>query len=299
MAQKFTPENVTMREHMQGDIPQQYGGEIIKEIMENSVMMQLAQYKEMTKPEMEFTTYAGGIGAYWVEEGERIQTSRPQWLNVKMKAHKMAVIVPITREALQYNMPDFFNRMRPLIAEAFYRKFDQATILGVDTPFTQSLDKSAKDSGTVVTGPLNVENWDKTVDALTDHGHEPNAVISKVANTSLLRNLVRNENGLYTRLYDGTSKILDGAPVLNVSHELEEFKRGTLYTGDFDNVFYGIPYNFTYKIAEEGTISTIKDADGNDINLFEREMQALRVTADFAFLVVKDNAFGKLTAETV
>ena len=39
--------------------------------------MQLAKYEEMNGKEKEFEYFAKGPGAYWVGEGEKIQTSKP------------------------------------------------------------------------------------------------------------------------------------------------------------------------------------------------------------------------------
>ena len=56
----------------------------------------------------------------------------------------------------------------------------------------------------------------------------------------------------------------------------------------------GTPYNITFKISEDAQISTVKNADGTPVNLYEQELIALRATMDFAFMTVKDEAFAKL-----
>ena len=59
----------------------------------------------------------------------------------------------------------------------------------------------------------------------------------------------------------------------------------------------------SYKISEDGQLSTVQNEDGSPVNLFEQELIALRVTMDVAFHIADDNAFAKLTggkaAETV
>ena len=61
-------------------------------------------------------------------------------------------------------------------------------------------------------------------------------------------------------------------------------------------MFYGIPYNMSYKISEDGQLSTVQNKDGSPVNLFEQELIALRVTMDVSFHIADDNAFAKLTA---
>lgn len=290
----FTPDNATMLHNMKGVVPKEYGQLILENVMENSLMMQLAKYEEMTALEKEFDVFMGGLGAYWVGEGQRIETSAPKLGRVTMKAKKLGVIIPVSREYLHYKQSDFWNAMRPRVAEAFYKKFDAATFLGKDSPFDWNVDKSATDRK--VEGDVNLANYEAMIDKLNDGGYEPNAIVSKVANKSLLRGLVRQLNGITTQVYDGNS--LDGVPVFNLQKDLE-MNKGTLYAGDFNYAYYGIPYGINYMLSEEAQISTLKDKEGNPLNLFEREMVALRATMDVAFMIVKDEAFACLKAPVV
>ena len=93
-AQKFTPDKVMMREKPDGTIPTKYQKLILKDVMETSKIMQLAKYEEMTDKEKTFEYFAEGPGAYWVGEGQKIKTTKPKWLQVKMVAKKLAVILP-------------------------------------------------------------------------------------------------------------------------------------------------------------------------------------------------------------
>ena len=49
-----------------------------------------------------------------------------------------------------------------------------------------------------------------------------------------------------------------------------------------------------YSISEDATLSTIVGEDGQPINLFERDMIALKATMYAAFLTVQDDAFAAL-----
>src|SRR5690625_5025973 len=179
---EFNPDNVLLQDARTGQIPREQGTLVIRDVMQNSVMMQLAQYEEMTKQEKEFQYLADGVGAYWVDEGEVIQTSKPQWLTATMRAHKLGVIVPVSREFLTYSVTDFFTQVRPLIAEAFYKKFDEATILGVDNPFAQSLQNSVTTAGNIVTGDISGESFFELTDLVNDAGFDVNGYISKTQN---------------------------------------------------------------------------------------------------------------------
>ena len=292
-AQTFDPDNVTMYEHKDGTIPEKYNTMILKEVMEGSKVMQLAKYEEMDSKEKKFEYFAKGPGAYWVGEGEKIQTSKPQWMQATMVAKKLGVIVPCSREFLHYKMSDFFEQMKPKIAEAFYRKFDAAAILNVENPFPQSLEESALAAGNLVSGGISYDNILEMEDVLNNEDYDVNAFISTKKNRSTLRNVHKIENGVIVEsLYDRSANTIDGYPVA----DLKDLAKGNLYAGDFDYMYYGIPFGMSYKIDESAQLSTLENADGTPVNLFEQELAALRVTMDVAFMIVKDEAFVKLEA---
>ena len=289
MAQTFTPDNVLVHEAKDGTIPDSANALILQDVIENSKIMQLGQYQEMTDREKKFEFFAEGPGAYWVGETEKIQTSKPTLLQATMVAKKVAVILPVSREYLHYKVGDFFETIRPKVAEAFYKKFDEAGILNVANPFPQSVDESAVAAGNVVEGDVDYANLLAVQDALYEHDEEANAFISKVQNNTALRGAV-DANGV--SLFDRAAGTIDGLPSVNLKSA--ELEKGTLYAGNFDHLHYGIPYNITYKISEDAQLSTITNEDGSPVNLFEQEMVALRATMDVAFMITKDGAFAKL-----
>lgn len=290
--QVFNPDHVMMHEHKEGELLNDFNQPILLDILQNSKIMQLGKYEDMNgKSEKEFTYWADKPGAYWVGEGQKIRTTKPSLVSAKMRSHKLGVIVVASREFLNYTYSQFFEAMKPQIAEQFYKKFDEAGLLNVDNPFAQSVEQSVKTSGNVVNGPITLENVLSLEDELLEHDVEANAFLSKTQNRTALRG-VRDEN-TNESYYDRSSNTLDGLPVVDLKSD--EIKKGDLYAGDFNKMFYGIPYNMSYKISEDGQLSTVQNEDGSPVNLFEQELIALRVTMDVAFHIADDNAFAKLT----
>ena len=298
--QDFNPDNVMMHEMKDGTLLDDFNEPIMLDVLQNSKVMKLGRVQDMGgKSEKTFTYWADKPGAYWVGEGRKIQTSKPTVVQATMSSHKLGVIVLATREYLNYTYSQFFEKMKPQISEAFYNKIDEACVLNVDNPFTQSIEQSVATSGNTVTGPINLDNILALEDELLEHDVEANAFISKNQNKTALRNVI--DKVTQEKYYDKSNETLDGIPIVDLKSN--EIKKGDLYAGDFNKMFYGVPYNMSYKISEEGQISTLTNADGTPVNLFEQEMIALRVTMDFSFHVADDNAFAKLTggkaAETV
>ena len=290
--QTFNPDKVLVSEKKDGTFTKKMTDIIMKDVAENSVVMQLGQYHEMDGLQ-EKTVYVqtDGVSAYWVNETEKIKTDKPEVVPVSLKAHKLGIILVASREALNYTWQKFFEDMKPQIVEAFYTKIDEAGLLGHETPFANSVAKSAKDSSQVVVGPINYENLLKLEDKLYEADINPNAFVSKIQNRSALR---ESRDGDKKSIYDKATNTIDG--ITTVDLKSKQFKKGDLLAGDFNNLIYGVPYNINFKISEEGQISTMKNSDGTPINLFEQEMVAVRVTMDIAVMVTKANAFAKLTA---
>lgn len=290
--QTFNPDKVLVSEKKDGTFTKQMTDIIMKDVAENSVVMQLGQYHEMDGLQ-EKTVYVqtDGVSAYWVNETEKIKTDKPEVVPVTLKAHKLGIILVASREALNYTWEKFFEDMKPQIVEAFYTKIDEAGLLGHETPFANSVAKSAKDSSQVVVGPINYENLLKLEDKLYEADINPNAFVSKIQNRSALR---ESRDGDKKTIYDKATNTIDG--ITTVDLKSKQFKKGDLLAGDFNSLIYGVPYNINFKISEEGQISTMKNSDGTPINLFEQEMVAIRVTMDIAVMVTKANAFAKLTA---
>lgn len=290
--QTFNPDKVLVSEKKDGTFTKKMTDIIMKDVAENSVVMQLGQYHEMDGLQ-EKTVYVqtDGVSAYWVNETEKIKTDKPEVVPVSLKAHKLGIILVASREALNYTWQKFFEDMKPQIVEAFYTKIDEAGLLGHETPFANSVAKSAKDSSQVVVGPINYENLLKLEDKLYEADINPNAFVSKIQNRSALR---ESRDGDKKTIYDKATNTIDG--ITTVDLKSKQFKKGDLLAGDFNSLIYGVPYNINFKISEEGQISTMKNSDGTPINLFEQEMVAVRVTMDIAVMVTKANAFAKLTA---
>ena len=290
--QTFNPEKVLVSEKKDGTFTKKMTDIIMKDVAENSVVMQLGQYHEMDGLQ-EKTVYVqtDGVSAYWVNETEKIKTDKPEIVPVTLKAHKLGIILVASREALNYTWEKFFEDMKPQIVEAFHTKIDEAGLLGHETPFANSVAKSTKDSSQVVVGPINYQNLLALEDKLYEADINPNAFVSKIQNRSALREA---RDGDKKTIYDKANNTIDG--ITTVDLKSKQFKKGDLLAGDFNSLIYGVPYNINFKISEEGQISTMKNQDGTPINLFEQEMVAVRVTMDIAVMVTKANAFAKLTA---
>ncbi|MCZ4247022.1 phage major capsid protein [Bacillus amyloliquefaciens] len=297
----FNPNNALMQDAVNGKVPTEQGTLVLKEFMTQSAVTKLAKYEEMTKPEKEFTYLASGPGAYWVGEGDRIQTSKAQWLTAKMISKKLGVIIPVSKEFLRYSVTDFFTQMRPAIAEAFAIKFDQAALFGVDSPFGKgvSVFEKIKESGNAIALNSLGNLYDELsgVMALVEDADKD---VNGFTTTRRFRQKLRGTkdgNGLpiFNDATGGATQQALGLPIGYVDSKSWDYEKAALLAADWNYTRYGIPQGMEYKISEDATLTTIVDADGKPINLYERDMVALRVTQQVGFMTLTDDAFAAIT----
>lgn len=299
-AQTYTPDHVLMSDVKTGTIPAEQGGLIIEDVIKGSTVMKLAKNEPMTKPKKTFSFKAKGAGAYWVSETEVIKTSKVEWLTASMTAEKLAVIIPFSKEFLRYTAKDFFSEVKPLIAEAFYETFDIATLFGTDSPFAthtsgKSIFTGATEAGNLIALGSGADLQDEVFDAMAlveSEGFNPDGVTATNTFKQNLRRAVNATNGqrYYTDLND-----VEGMPVTYAKPEAFDTSKAAALMGDWDYARYGILQGIEYAVTEDATLSSVVGADGKPINLFERDMFAIRATMHIGYMNVKPEAFAALT----
>lgn len=299
----FNPNNVLLQDAVTGEIPKEQATLVLKEFMQQAAVTKLAKYEPMTKPEKEFTFLAEGPGAYWVDEGQRIQTSKATWLTAKLRTKKLGVIVPASKEFLKYTVSDFFDQMRPAIAEAFAIAFDQAALFGIASPFGTgvSVFERADAAGNKV--PLNslgnlYDELNAVLALLEDADKDANGFTTTRKFKKYLRG-AKDEHGLpiFNDPKGGATSDALGLPIGYVDSKSWDYTKAHLIAADWDYTRYGILQGIEYKISEEATLTTVQDENGEPLNLFERDMFALRATMQVGFMTLADDAFAALTPE--
>ncbi|AYK67168.1 phage major capsid protein [Bacillus subtilis subsp. subtilis] len=300
----FDPNNVLLQDAVNGKVPTEQGTLVLKEFMTQSAVTKLAKYEEMSKPEKEFTYLASGPGAYWVGEGERIQTSKAQWLTAKMISKKLGVIIPVSKEFLRYSVTDFFTQMRQAIAEAFAIKFDQAALFGINSPFGEGIsvfEKIQKSGNTIALNSLG--NLYDELNGLMALVEDADKDVNGFTTTRRFRQKLRGTkdgNGLpiFNDATGGATQQALGLPIGYVDSKSWDYKKAALLAADWNYTRFGIPQGMEYKISKDATLTTAKGEDGAEINLFERDMVALRVTQQVGFMTLTDDAFAAITPAT-
>lgn len=286
------------------EIPEQVANEVIQEATASSVVASLAR-----KVRMSSKTYRQPVldvlpDAYWVNGDTGLkQTTSVEWDSIYLTAEPLAVLVVVPDEFIDDATIPIWSEVRPLIAQAFGRKIDNAAIWNSDRPasWTTSIYQSAAAagnyvevgqnpgmvaSGTTVTG---TSQSDLAVDVammglqLANDGFSLDAFASQPGFQWRLMGM-RDTTGapIYTGLVGDTRQGLYGVPFV-------ESKNGAwdsevkLIGGDWSKAILGTRQDMTYTMHTDAIIS---DGSGNVVfNAMQQDSKIMRVVGRFGFAI--------------
>ena len=296
MVQTFNPDTVMLSQSAGQEIKDAgFTQEFLRTLVAQSKTLQLGSAVPMDS-RMKRVSSAGELtDAYFVGEGEKIGTAKVGLQDYVLEARKIAVILPVTEEFLNYTWANYFSEVLPAVVDKFNKKIDGAVFLGLhNNPFGANVVASATTAGNVIKGDIDFTNL-IALEATPDT--EPTALVGNRSLNVALRG-VADVHGNYA--YDRGASTIDGLPY----HELklangETYPAGTLIAGDFANgLKYGVPNGtqLRIKIADQATLSKVQntDPDTGDVHLFEQDMQAARFVFEIAVAIPNNEAFAVL-----
>lgn len=304
MAQKFNPDTVLLSESLGKEITSEYITDLFTDsLVQTSKVIQLGQKVEMDGKMVRKGAEVGALtDAYFVGEGQKIGTAKVQTKSYVLESRKLAVILPVTEEVLNYTWTDYFDSIKDNIVDLFNKKIDGAAFLGLyGNPFGTNVLASAKAASNVVSGDITLDN----IYAVEDTPEkEPNAFVGHRTINRTLRSIRDDVNGgqhIFEKPANpNATGELDGLPYAQLQlQDGQTYPAGTLITGNFNGLVYGIPNgtNLRLKIADQATLSKVQNdgtLDSGDVHLFEQDMQALRAIFEIAVAIPNNEAFAAI-----
>ena len=281
------------------ELPEQVSREVIQEVAGRSVIMSLARRVTMSSKTYRQPVLSVLPDAYWVSGDTGLkQTTKVEWESVSLTAEPLAVLVVVPDEFIDDAMIPIWSEVRPLIAEAFGKKLDNATLWGTDAPASWSSDiySGAAAAGNFVEIGQNAAlaaNGGSTSDLATDvaamglqlaeDGFQLKAFASQPGfNWRLLG--IRGTDGqpIYTTLIGENRQGLYGVPFMESNNGAwnSEVK---LIGGDWSKSIVGVRQDITYTMHTDAVIS---DDSGNVVfNAMQQDSKIMRVVGRFGFAV--------------
>ena len=284
-----------LMDNLKGFVPVEQASGILKDVVRGSSVIRLSKVEPMHSETKKFSVMTEGAGAYWVGESERIKTSKASWIFPEIKAKKLGVIIPVTREKLEDSTINVFNELRPTIAEAFAQKFDQAALFGTNSPFANSIIGLCDTSGNKLTrtdSKLDIDISDLMA-LIEAGGKDPNGFAAHYGIKNELRKL-RDGNGNQLFVSGVNQNELYNLPIEFVRNGAWDKKKAELIAADWNYSIVGMRKEISYEISTEGTLQGVTMDDGKPLSLFENDMAAIKATMRIGYLPIKEDAFAYL-----
>jgi HK97 family phage major capsid protein len=278
------------------ELPEQVASDVIQEATAGSVVMQLAR-----KVRMSSKTYRQPVldvlpDAYWVNGDTGLkQTTSVEWDSIYLTAEPLAVLVVVPDEFIDDATVPIWSEVRPLIAQAFGRKIDNAALWNVDRPasWTDSVYTHAAAAGNFVEIGQNAglvagaAGSDLAVDVaamglqLANDGFNLDSFAAQPGFNWRLVGM-RDDNGqpIYTSLVGDNRQGLYGVPFVESRNGAwnSEVK---LIGGDWSKAILGTRMDMTYTMHTDAVIS---DGSGNVVfNAMQQDSKIMRVVGRFGF----------------
>ena len=289
-------DSLYLKDNLAGFVPTELANGIMDEIARGSSILQLSEVKKMNSDTLKFQMWAEKPGAYWVGEEERIKTSTAKWIFPEMKAKKLAVIIPVTKEKLNDTTIDVFAELKPQIAQAFYTAIDKACLFGENSPFEKNIAGIAESNSHEV--ERNGENSldldiSEVMGLIEGKNLDPNGFIGHYGIKKELRNL-RDANGNQLAVLGMKENSLYDLPLAFSRNGAFDKAQAELLCGDWSKSIVGIREGIEFEILTEATLQSVTMEDSKPLSLAENDMIAIKATMRLAYLPIKGDAFAVL-----
>lgn len=275
------------------EIPEQVSRDVIQTATGSSVVLDLARRVTMSSKSFRQPVLSVLPDAYWVNGDTGLkQTTSVQWEDISLTAEPLAVLVVVPDEFIDDSMIPIWSEVRPLIAEAFGRKIDNAALWNINRPSTwsDSVYQHAAAAGNYIeigqggTGQTDLA-WDVAQMGLqlAQDGFQLRAFASEPGfQWRLLGMRTADGQPIYTELAGQNRTGLYGVPFRESNNGAwnSEVK---LIGGDWSNAIVGIRQDMTFTMHTDAVIS---DDSGNVVfNAMQQDSKIMRVVMRVGFAI--------------
>lgn len=275
-------------------LPTSVSSEIIQKTQEESAVMRLARQIALPGNGLTIPVITSDPAAAWVDETDDKPVSHPGLGTKVMRGYKLAVIEPFSNQ-FRRDYGALYDALVARLPRILAAKFDNTVFGGTQAPGSD-FDTFANVSGQDITS----DPYSALVAAVTDvavHGGDLNGfALSPQAKGILLNATDKNSRPLFI------DSVAEGA-IPRILGQDTYTSRGAYiagtpntvgFAGDWSKAMYGVVEGVDIQFSSD---ATLKLADNSTINLFQRNMFAVRAEIEIGFRADLD-VFNKLTASS-
>lgn len=278
--------SVFLKDNLAGAVPVEIAKEVIKNIIDQASILKVCKHESMISDTKKLPRLTDSGSAAWVGEGEAINTTLPKFEYPELKACKLAVIVPVTKEKIDDTIINVIGEVQGAIADAFSKAIDEACIFGVNSPFDTNLITAIGTQKVTTTSKFD-SDISNAMGLVEDNKYNCSNILMGTSQKKVLRELSNDSS------YKGAITLSSAydTPIEYVRNW--DDTKSLAITGDFSKAIIGTRKNIDYEILREATIKT---SDGDTINLAQHDLIGVKATMRLGFLVVDPKAFSMIVS---
>ncbi|GAA0860185.1 hypothetical protein GCM10008916_25400 [Clostridium nitritogenes] len=278
-------DTILLKDNLKGSVPVEISNELVKDIVKESIAFTICKHVPMKSDAKVLPVLTDTGTAYWTEEGEDIETSVMGFDYPQLKAKKLAVIIPLTKEKLKDSTLNVLEEIKEGIKDAFVKAIDSAVFFGTSSPFANNICDIAEGNKVTVSNKFDID-ISKAMGLVEDNDLSVDSIITHNGVKRTLREL-RDSNGNSLVLNGGASgtQIYETPIYIPVSKVWNKSKAESLL-GNFKKAVIGTREDIHYEILDQATVG--------GLNLAEKDLIAVKCTMRMGFEVVNKKAFSKI-----
>ena len=274
------------------ELPKTLSQTIWQESESLSVVQSLSPRMELPGGGVDIPIITGDPEAEWVSETEEKKVSRPTFGNKNLKGYTLAVIVPFSNQ-FRRDLPALYSAIEQKLPQALAKKFDR-TALGFATSPGTGFDTLADAPTQELTGSYDdylaalgtvggaSDDADITAWALSKSAEIDALGIADNAGRPLLIQDIQNQGAIGSIL---------ARPVFKSNYAADATTNVVGIAGDWNSTAWGFVEGISISISDQATLND----GGTPLNLWQRNMFAVRAEVEVGFAVRDANRFVKLT----
>lgn len=291
----------------QGYLEPEQAQDYFAEAEKTSIVQRFAQKIPMGTTGQKIPHWVGDVSAQWIGEGDMKPITKGDMSSQTIAPHKIATIFVASAETVRANPANYLGTMRTKVATAFAMAFDNAAVFGTDSPFPTHLSQTTKSVSLADPGGAGVSNL-TAYDALGVNGLKLLVDDGKKWTHTLLDdtaepilNGAKDASGrplFIESTYEGlTTPYREGRILSRPTILSDHVKSGTTigFAGDFSQVVWGQVGGLSFDVTDQATLNLGTPAEPNFVSLWQHNLVAVRVEAEYAFHCNDTAAFVKLT----
>jgi HK97 family phage major capsid protein len=293
----------------QGYLEPELAQDYFAEVEKTSIVQQVAQKIPLGTTGVKIPHWTGNVTAGWVGEGGQKPVTKGNMTKQTIVPHKIATIFAASSEVVRANPAGYITTMRSKVAEAIALAFDAAVLNGTNTPFGAYVGQTTKSVSLVDPGGAGVASNNNVYDALNnglsllvnDGKRKWTGTLFDDISEPII-NGAKDTSGrplfLESAYTDINAPFRTGRTIGRPTYLSDHVSTGSTlgYMGDFRQIVWGQIGGLSFDVSDQASLDLSAAQDGSGIvSLWQNNLVAIRVEAEFGVLVNDPASFVKLT----